>query len=878
MSAFAVAARLARREVVRRPWRSLVVMLLVVGPVVVLTGLAVMVRTEVDPLDEEFTALWGDADAVVYSDAPDPEGAVAPGAPVPGSPLDGLLPEGTREVPFREAWVRVKTDAAQRDWTEVTDLSIVDPAVESTVDEVEGRLPRGDHEVLLSTALAERLELGIGDELVLERPVAHTATVVGTATWRHDLSRHAVLVDAESTSSLLDLLGGHQLVGVSHRQLVTLPDGHVPGPQLLDALQRGGIENRFVDPWSEGAGDGAQVVIVWSWVGGAVAFVIVGVVIAAAFAVTARRQLQLLGQLMGNGAGESTLRATLFLQGSVIGIVGGLVGIGIALAALEVGRPLVERLVDHRIGGYEVRPGDLFPIVLLATVAATVAALIPARTAVRTSVLDALAGRRPVGPYPNRLVLRGAVAAAGGLVLLAVATAGSTNGGTGTWLFVLTGIAGALAVILGTCAMSPAIISRLEPLATHLRGTARLAARSVARQRSRTGAIVAAIAVVAAGAVAASTVWLSALAADQQAVGWEMPDDLVVVDRRTETVDAEGLWTSERRPVDDATLAELLEIVPGATVVQARSAAVPRGGTWNRGGDPFPPRDVVGEPFLVVDPDTAAAIRVPDHVQDALDRRGFVTYGWGPDGEDLTEPEDRPVDVVHPDGGSFADGVMMTVVEGRDLRFGPMATADAAESLGLELGPGLALLVTPEPLTDDQRDALGDLRDDVSSTTGVTEGATQSWDAVWVDFHQPTWQPSSALVTTGIVAVATIFALGVVALGLSLSAAETKDERDVLAAIGARPTTLRRLAAAKAAVLATVGAAVGVPLGFVPTLVVVRAANAGDPYSVVPVVFPWVQIGLLVLAVPVVASIATLVASGVSLRVRPVQASSMAFD
>ena len=145
MSAFAVAARLARREVVRRPWRSLVVMLLVVGPVVVLTGLAVMVRTEVDPLDEEFTALWGEADAVVLSDAPDTDVAATPGPPVPSSPVEGLLPEGTREVPFREAWVRLKTDAAQRDWTEVTDLSIDDPAVESTVDEFEGRLPRGDH-------------------------------------------------------------------------------------------------------------------------------------------------------------------------------------------------------------------------------------------------------------------------------------------------------------------------------------------------------------------------------------------------------------------------------------------------------------------------------------------------------------------------------------------------------------------------------------------------------------------------------------------------------------------------------------------------------------------------------------------------------------
>ncbi len=49
-----------------------------------------------------------------------------------------------------------------------------------------------------------------------------------------------------------------------------------------------------------------------------------------------------------------------------------------------------------------------------------------------------------------------------------------------------------------------------------------------------------------------------------------------------------------------------------------------------------------------------------------------------------------------------------------------------------------------------------------------------------------------------------ILVLAVVAIGLSLAAAESRDERDVLLAVGASPMTLRRVAATKAWVLTLV--------------------------------------------------------------------------
>jgi predicted lysophospholipase L1 biosynthesis ABC-type transport system permease subunit len=117
-----------------------------------------------------------------------------------------------------------------------------------------------------------------------------------------------------------------------------------------------------------------------------------------------------------------------------------------------------------------------------------------------------------------------------------------------------------------------------------------------------------------------------------------------------------------------------------------------------------------------------------------------------------------------------------------------------------------------------------------------------------------TQQLPIALINTIIVTLAVLFTLLVVAIGLSLSATESRDERDVLVAVGAPPKTLTRGAGAKAITLAATGVTLAVPTGFLPTWVVYR--TVGDQ----PIQFPWVAVGLLVLVVPVAAGVAAWVA------------------
>lgn len=901
MTSWGVATRLARREVIRRPWRTLIVMMLVIAPVLVLTSFGVMVRTTDRTSAERFASNWGGADFVVrgsmsdyerWRDVSDSDFNSDGSVSTADSQLYTLLEENSTGLEFRNWWFRIRDGQGQRSWAVVTDLPVDDPMVSGVTGDLSGRLPSGTDEVVLSASLAKALHLGVGDRLELTRPQPFSAEVVGTINWNGDLSRRAILVDSARGAEVMAEMLGENI----EPNLITLIRWNGPrfdddtpkiaDPDLFSLVSSGPFERPYYHFEEVSV---AQETIVWSWMGGALAFTIVGVVIAAAFAVTARRQLLLIGQLMGNGASVGTLRAALFLQGTVIGLVGGVIGVALALGGLHLFQPLVERAVNYRLNGYDVHLFDLLPIVVLATLAATGAALIPARVALRTSVLQALSGRRPVGPYPAKLVARGGIAVAAGLVLLAVATVGAQglNGGndSGLWLFVVTGVVGALGVILGTCAVSPAIVGKLEPLASHLRGTARLAARSIARQRTRTGAVVAAVAVVAAGAVAASTTWLTIDARDGQRYDSSLPANQVVVSSSQELpfddTDAEAWAPSIPVEVPDEVLEEITTVVPDATVLRLEQAWIPGVGNgdheadqrlWLFKADGDFTQEWNWQAVPVLDAETAKELGLSTEAQEGLARTGYIIspdmFGVGLGAGDSKEAQDVSVS-VYDEAGNKRDEFEVTILS-HPLPDSPdeYASPSMARRLNLEFRPFQTVFVAPEPIDDDQADALIDLQEDL---WGDSSGLSS-----WISYQVPRWEPPEGLITSAIVAVATLFSLGVVALGLALSAAETKDERDVLVAIGARPRTMGRLAGAKAAVLSASGTLIGVPLGFIPTFVVAKAAMSnGMSFKVV---FPWFQVVLLVIVVPLVATVATQVASGISLRLRPVQASNMAFD
>ena len=161
MSRLSVPLRLARREVRRRPGRTVLVALLVALPVAGMAMAVTLIRTDATSRLEEWQRTYGQADAAGYE-----------------LDVDAALPEGSRTVPVHTTWMRLRAADGARADSELTDLPLDDPLTAGIHDLVSGRAPARDGEVVLSTALAGHLGVDVGDELVLERPEL-TATVVG---------------------------------------------------------------------------------------------------------------------------------------------------------------------------------------------------------------------------------------------------------------------------------------------------------------------------------------------------------------------------------------------------------------------------------------------------------------------------------------------------------------------------------------------------------------------------------------------------------------------------------------------------------------------------------------------------------------------------
>ena len=234
------------------------------------------------------------------------------------------------------------------------------------------------------------------------------------------------------------------------------------------------------------------------------------------------------------------------------------------------------------------------------------------------------------------------------------------------------------------------------------------------------------------------------------------------------------------------------------------------------------------------------------------------------------EESDRAFDLLQTRGWVQHDEVVVT-------------PAFAAEH-GLATAVHSYVIQNPTDLTDAQRNALNDLQfgysnqdafvaeatapgyEQLSGAVGALEG---SW---WYpSFESPNQQTPVALIQLAVIVASLLLVLSVVAIGLSLAATESRDERDVLRAVGASPKTLRRVSAAKAWVLTTGAAVVAVPAGYVTIFVITKAGDTRAP-------FPFVVAGALLVGIPLVASGATLVVSAVAQRLHPAISSTLAFE
>jgi putative ABC transport system permease protein len=202
-----------------------------------------------------------------------------------------------------------------------------------------------------------------------------------------------------------------------------------------------------------------------------------------------------------------------------------------------------------------------------------------------------------------------------------------------------------------------------------------------------------------------------------------------------------------------------------------------------------------------------------------------------------------------------------------------MITEQTARRLGLDVVEFGAIVRNDAPLTQAQRDALsrtfegtalGEWYRDAVDPAGRASG----W---WAFVDRGDDEISTATFQGIALGVVLVLTLVVVAIGLALAATESRDERDVLVAVGARPRTMRSVAGSKALVMTLTGVALAIPTGLIPAFAVTRAID--DPFRI-----PWLALAALLVVVPLVAGALALAASTLAQRFRPVQMSNFAVD
>jgi putative ABC transport system permease protein len=865
MSRWLPALRIARRTVLRSPGRSLLVALLVGLPVAGATVADVLVRTIGSP-ERDAQREIGSADAVA--------------AGISAARLAGLAPRGTRIAPNPRVYALA---LERRDGTTRTPLVTADasePLHRHYARVIEGRAPRSDGEVLVTRALAKRLDLlDGGDRLRAGAAITMRrgprASVTGIA--REQFCLDCAAVVAAPRSAIARAARGRSLAGSGqYIESLALADERRGQIQLLDlprgastdelaAILRGqgaqlATRDRIAHPPSRrsGTADAATLrAAALAAVGVGLGLLEVVLLAGTAFAVGARRQIRELGLVAASGGSPRDVRRIVLAQGLVLGALGAVAGVAVGGGLAVAGRPLWEHYDNAEMTAWVFGPWEIAGAMLVGLLSGLAAAVVPAVGAGRMRPVHALAGRfrerRPRGRrnavLGSALLTIGAIWGVVGDRMLAdefraysQRAASATDRGfvipvpsSDTAVGFIVG-GGTLAVI-GLVLLAPVLIGLLARLGGRLPLSARLAVRDAERQRHRTGPATGAILVVVAGAVFAAYAVAMVFRADDVRIIPSLPPHVLAIspDTPMNRLPARALLAASSaaaaevpgarrhvvRTVDGPGPAAL-NLIPRVDACPADLADLDRCGTLVGSG-----RVVVASPA-----GSAAAVLAGGR----LDRSARVALAAGK--VLVFDPGmlDRAGTVLVQSGSRARSLPGHLVRRERPYRALPSALVSPA----LVRAQGWSATRVDQVLVT-YAGGAGGAAVDSASAAAVDAGAS-----VLTDVVNDASRNTILLVVALIAALVTLFG---VAISAALSAAEGRADLATLAAVGAPPGRRRRLVAVQALLVGGLGGLLGVGLG---TFVAFTArATTGSPDFVVP----WWNLAAAGLGAPLVAAL-----------------------
>ena len=563
----------------------------------------------------------------------------------------------------------------------------------------------------------------------------------------------------------------------------------------------------------------------------ALALLVTALVIANTFQVLVAQRTRDLALLRTIGSTTAQVRASVLTEAAVVGVVGSVLGAGLAVAIVAGVAAAAREMLDLPFLTFGLHPAGLAVSVAVGVAVTVLAALAPAVAATRVAPLEALRPKDEVtaGSRGGRVrTAIGLVLAVGGTALMlggvSVREPVSAIGG-GALSFV--GVLLLARLFVPAAVRGAAVLARPAGVPGHLAGL------NAVRHRSRTAATAAALLV---GTTLVALFLTGGRTAQEQtalALDTAYPVDLVV-----------------QLPAD-ADPAHAAEAVAATADVQAVALATPVGATEN------------GSPVLATPAADLRAVvaRLPEGVTGLGDPGTALVPDWVDTDQVRAEVVGTARMFVPVRAGSLSSGVYVAAEPLHEAGWDGAAGAAVPGQLLVALDPGVPV------------DRLQGLSEDVTRAAG-TGAAVIDGGAGERALYARIIDAMLGIVVA-LLAVSVLIALIGVANTLSLSVIERTRENALLRALGLTRGGLRGAIAIEAVLIAVVaavlGCALGVCYGWAGAQLVLAdlSATAGAGTAVRPAV-PWLELGLVVAVAALAGLAASLLPARRAARLSPV--------
>jgi len=927
-ASWAVALRMARRDVRRHKGRSALIIVMVTVPTALLSLVLTLALTSDIRGAETIPMLMGNGQALIEGpdssrvlQGPDPArgfgGSEGAARPIPGydpersgeenSEAIAALIGGAPVSAVRHFDARLTVDERR---VRVSALALDGRVgLGDKLELVSGRWPAGADEALVTASGVDSGLPSTGQQTLSIAGSDRTLAIVGVAR-AASLYDTVGLVTAVEPPDLEQSYGGWIVRGtdpVTWADVRTLNEYGLRVSSASVLRDPPAISELPAEVQESASGEDSQMRLI-AGMGGAMLLIITTLLVGPAFAVSAARQRRTLALAASNGATTAVLRRTVLASALVLGATSALAGtaLGVALTPLLI-RGLNRWAVYGVDAPLDIRWVLLGGIALCAVVSTLIAALLPARRLGRLDIVGVMRGQA-VSPPPSKVVLAvGAVLSALGALVILGSTGVAGLPSVTRLLGIQTGgdyavTVGAVVLIVGSLFLVPVALAGIGRLGSHLPTTLRIAARDLARHRSRSAPSVAAVL----AAVAGLSFGLTGLASDTEEsrrtyIPVTLPGE-VVVRAWAEPITADairaaapGLIVTENVaagavdpmngldavPTEPYRLEFVSIVPPGCTAARtisdpewaaaenARYLAAEEAGTTDSfvfgtapcstGGTTY---GGTGSTLLLPAEEIVRRLGLDAAQADAVRAGAVITRALSPataSGDQVRVA--RGTFVIDPNATGPTDPQVEVLQE---ASLPAIQLAESAQTEGKMLGASLMLasdsVVTtgwpsrPESFT--VRDAAG---------APVTQEAVEGLRAALGDGFEVSvergFTRDDRIVVAALLGVFALLILVITLTSTALTVAEQQSDQATLAALGATRGTRRLMAGAAAFLLAAVGCVLGVAVGLVPGIAISRAlTSAGwDPVNGVPegqetiLVIPWLSLLIVGVLVPMVA-------------------------